>query len=347
MKTSLVGRPFAVGFPVTVVVALVLAWRHAHRLRQRLAAGALSVIAALLAVAVGVNGWFAYFPSVGALLGRRATDEVTQGELASLVRSGDVPDHGVVVRVDIPGTFDARPAQVYLPPAWFASPRPALPAIELLHGTPGAPEDWTRAGFADVTADRWAAAHDGVAPVLVMPDPNGSFTGDTECVDGRAGRAETYLARDVPRWIEAHEGVRGPWAVAGSSMGGYCAATLALRHPDRFVAFADYSGLDRPTHPKGARWLLGSAAAVAAHTPADLLDAHPSPAGWFEVGASDDGADVAVARLARQARAAGLRTRLVVLPNAHHTWRVWRDSFEDSLPFLVRALTAGPVSGAG
>jgi S-formylglutathione hydrolase FrmB len=339
MKTSLVGRPFAVGFPLVVVASLVLAWCHAHRWRQRVGAVLLSVVAAVLAVAVGVNGWFAYFPSVGALLGRRATDQVTAGELASLVRSGRVPDHGVVVRTTIPGAFDARPAQVYLPPAWFRSPRPSLPAVELLHGTPGSPEDWTRAGFADVTADRWAAAHGGVAPVIVMPDPNGSWTGDTECVDGREGRVETYLVRDVPRWVEAHEGVTGPWAVAGSSMGGYCAAMLALRHPDRFVAFADYSGLDRPTHPNGARWLLGSAAAVAAHTPAELLDASPPPDAWFEVGSSDDGADAAVARLAARAKAAGLRTRLVVLPNAHHTWRVWRDSFEDSLPFLVRSFT--------
>ena len=128
-------------------------------------------------------------------------------------------------------------------------------------------------------------------------------------------------------------------AVGGVSMGSAVALRAALRHPDRFVAFADYSGLDRPTHPNGARWLLGSAAAVAAHTPAELLDASPPPDAWFEVGSSDDGADAAVARLAARAKAAGLRTRLVVLPNAHHTWRVWRDSFEDSLPFLVRSFT--------
>jgi S-formylglutathione hydrolase FrmB len=335
MKTSLVGRPFAVGFPLTVTVTLVLAWRHAHRLRQRVGAALLSLLAAVVAVAVGVNGYFAYFPSVGALLGRRATDEVSQGELASLVRSGRVPDHGVVLRVHIPGALDARSAQIYLPPAWFRSPRPDLPAIELLHGTPGAPEDWTRAGFADVTADRWAADHRGAAPVIVMPDSNGSFTGDTECVDGRAGKADTYLARDVVGWVSSHEDVRGAWAVAGSSEGGFCAALLALRHPTTFVAFADYSGPDRPSHPRGLDWLLGPEGDPATITPANLLDADPAPAAWFEVGSSDDGADVQVARLARRAKAAGLETRSVVLPHAHHTWRVWRDSFEDSLPWLV------------
>src|SRR5205807_1757987 len=112
--------------------------------------------------------------------------------------------HGLVERVRIAGVvsgFRARSAQVYLPPAWFAVPRPALPVIELLHGTPGMPEDWTRAGLADVIADHWAALHGGWAPIIVMPDINGSFTADTECVDGREGRAETYVAVDVPMWV--------------------------------------------------------------------------------------------------------------------------------------------------
>jgi hypothetical protein len=177
-----------------------------------------------------LNGYFAYVPTVGALLGQRATYEASQAHRARLLRTGSIPSHGIVVREQIPGAMHARAAQVYVPPAWFRHPRPALPAIELLHGTPGSPEDWTRAGFADVTAARFAAAHHGVAPVIVMPDVNGSFGADTECVDGRAGRAETYLAVDVPRWIERHEGVTGPWAFAAARVG-YCAATSRCATP--------------------------------------------------------------------------------------------------------------------
>src|SRR5258708_2954178 len=115
-----------------------------------------------------------------------------RGRAGAFVRGG-----GMVGRVVIAPTvsgFRARPAQVYLPPAWFARPRPRLPVVELLHGTPGMPEDWTRAGQADVTADRWAAGHRGVAPVIVMPDPNGGFMSDTECVDLPQARADTYLS---------------------------------------------------------------------------------------------------------------------------------------------------------
>jgi S-formylglutathione hydrolase FrmB len=215
--------------------------------------------------------------------------------------------------------------------------------IELLHGTPGTPEDWTRAGFADVTADGWAATHSGVAPVIVMPDPNGGFTTDTECLDSHPGRAETYLVQDVPDWVTSHEGTTGRWAIAGSSEGGYCASVLGLRHADRYVAFADFSGLDRPTHSRGMRWLLGPTRSVSDYSPGELLRAEsgPAPAAWFEVGGADGGTHRAVVRLAGAARDAGLDTRLVVLPRAHHTWRVWRRSFQDALPWLMERLSGG------
>lgn len=53
----------------------------------------------------------------------------------------------------------------------------------LLHGTPGTPQDWIDGGQAAATADAYAAAHGGRAPILVMPDINGSIDADTECVD--------------------------------------------------------------------------------------------------------------------------------------------------------------------
>ena len=344
MKTSLIGRPFVLGFPILLLVLAVVAWRRAHRMPQRIEAGVVSVVGSVLVVAVVVNGYFAYVPSVGALVGRRATYELSAAAVAAQLDASTIPAHGGVIRVHIPGAasgFHARSAQISLPPALFAHPRPALPAIELLHGTPGTPEDWTRAGFADVTAERWAAGHGGVAPVIVMPDPNGGFTADTECLDSHPGKAETYLVRDVPEWVMTHEGVSGPWAIAGSSEGGYCAAVLGLRHPDRYRAFADFSGLDRPTHSRGMRWLLGPRASVSDYTPRDLLGHGPAPAAWFEVGGADGGTHRAVVRLAASAKDAGLDTELVVLPGAHHTWRVWRRSFEDSLPWLLDRLSAG------
>jgi S-formylglutathione hydrolase FrmB len=62
---------------------------------------------------------------------------------------------------------------------------------------------------------------------------------------------------------------------------------------------------------------------------------------WFEVGSADNRSEQAIAPLAAAARAAGLRTRYVVLPGANHTWLVWHRSFEQALPWLYARLTEG------
>ena len=138
----------------------------------------MAAIAGFLSTAAWVNHHYAYLPNVGAVFGRRAVDQASEASVTRLASSAAslstptlLPTHGMVERVKVPATvsgFTARPAQVYLPPAWFKSPRPRLPVIELLHGTPGTPEDWTRAGHVDVIADRFANAHGGAAPIIVI-----------------------------------------------------------------------------------------------------------------------------------------------------------------------------------
>jgi S-formylglutathione hydrolase FrmB len=350
MKTSLIGLPFLFGIVAATVGAAVMAcWPGRRRWRRALLATA-AVMLSLCSTAAWINAYFAYMPSVGAVLGQRARDQVSRTQLQHRMQliATAAPARGIVERVAIPATasaFRARLAQVYLPPAWFAVPRPRLPVIELLHGTPGAPEDWTRAGLADVTADRWAAAHQGVAPVIVMPDPNGSFTSDTECVDRPQARADTYLSTDVPAWAVATLGVasdRSSWAIVGSSEGGYCALELALRHPDRYATFADLSGLDRPTWPGGAlRHFGGSWKAYEDHLPASQLATHPPRmpmAGWFTAGTADGAVTRSEKAIAAAAKAAGIDTVLQLQPHAHHTWRVWRNAFTDAFPWLAAHL---------
>src|SRR5207247_10827891 len=95
--------------------------------------------------------------------------------------------HGALAPLDIPAPrsgFSARPGTLYLPPAFFASPRLALPVIVMVGGTPGGPGHWPRAGFAPQTADAYAAQHGGLAPILAFVDGNGGPFADTECVDG-------------------------------------------------------------------------------------------------------------------------------------------------------------------
>ena len=198
--------PFLVGIGVgsVIVIAIVVArMRRSGRVAK--VSGAIVVV---LLLALNGAGWV-----------NRHGEDAPAGEDGTNVDGGDrpstVPGSGKVVRVSIPGTrsgFDARDARVYLPPAYFAEPRPSLGVIVLLAGAPGTPEDWTRGGLADVTSDAYAATHGGVAPVLVMADSNGSIDADTQCV----GDAEAYLAEDVPAFVAAP--IRG--GARGEAVGG-------------------------------------------------------------------------------------------------------------------------------
>lgn len=251
----------------------------------------------------------------------------------------------------IPATasgFSARSATVYLPPLWFASPRPSLPVVELLHGTPGMPQDWARGGGVPELADAWARDHGGWAPIFVMPDANGAALADTECVDGKQGRAETYLTTDVRTFAVGELGARPDapaWIVGGLSEGGYCGAMLALRHPDLFSAFLDFGGDDHPSHLRGASALfVGSPQQVASQVRSYSLGTllkdprvH-GQRGWV-ISAADDQHAVRVGRaFAAAASAAGVDVRTVVLPHGGHTFRTWRDCLATAFPDAVGGL---------
>lgn len=322
-----------------------------------------AVLLALLTVGGVVNAHYAYVPTLGEALGDASS-------LSSSTDGGDgrIPAKGQVVPLTVAPTasnFSARQAQVYLPPAWFARHRPALPVIMLLHGEPGDPSDWADGGEAAATADAWAAQHHGVAPVLVMPDINGSLTADTECVDSPVGNAETYLTVDVPAAVQQQFGTLPPgrsWALAGLSESGSCAIMLTLRHPDLFSTFGDYAGLSGPrvgdtdadTDSTVTGLFGGSRQAFAAHEPAELL-ATGDPAfrtlgGWFEVGGDDGDPLAAAQRLAPLATAAGISTCLVVAPGGGHTFDVWSAAFRRSLPWMTARLglvAADPQMTAG
>jgi S-formylglutathione hydrolase FrmB len=265
------------------------------------------------------------------------------------------------VAVDIPpGTsgFTSRPGTLYLPPAFFRPSPPPLPVVVLLGGTPGGPDAWARSG-ALRTVDAYAAQHHGAAPILAFVDQNGSFLGDTECVDGPAGAAETFLTVDVPRYLAGLLHVplgADRFAVGGFSEGGTCAFELAVRHPETYGTFVDIAGDWAPNLGSATATLDGlyggDQAAMAAHDPATLLAAgeFDDLAGWFVAGDSDGAHRGVAERLAAASRSAGIRTTAEILPG-DHTWRFVVSAFRVVFPALAGQLTArlppaGPPAGA-
>ena len=173
---------------VVAVVAAVVGWRAPGRLRR--GASLVAVVLTVVTTVGAVNARAGTFPTVGRLLDDQPENLVDLPGVRAIqqevVRTGRLPAQGAVFTTRIPPTvsgFETRPATVYLPPAWFARRTPHLPTLVLLPGEPGSTSDWSQQGDADGTADAFAARHDGVAPIIVMPDPNGIHTVDSECVN--------------------------------------------------------------------------------------------------------------------------------------------------------------------
>ena len=342
-----------------LVAGLVVAgWRRAHWPRR--ICGVVAVLLAVVSAGSAVNQTFAYFTTFDHLFGKSANHFLDNAQLTAMrkqvARTGQLPDHGATLSVEIPGKnlkFTPRPAYVWVPPAWFARNHPQLPVVELLHGTPGDPSNWTKSSSADATALAFAEQHHGMAPILVMPDINGSWDADTECVNSAMfGAVETYLTQAVPEFMRKNFNAKadpGSFAIAGLSEGGLCATTLALNNPKVYVAFGNYSGDESPTYQYASKQQTvhtlfgGSQASYDAHNPPYLL-AHQrftGVAGWFAAGAQDAGALQAAHALQPLAVNAGLDT-CIETPPGRHSFDFWSQAFKDSLPWLSWKLKLTP-----
>jgi S-formylglutathione hydrolase FrmB len=344
------------GLVVFAAGVLVAGWARAPAWRR--VDGISAVVLTALMAGVLINMHYDYYPTLTSIFGGGAANLVSGPGLdklkATARRTGKLPANGVTVAVRFPATkshFDARPGYVYLPPAWFAPSQPKLPVVLMLAGVPGTPEDWTRASFADRTADAYAAAHDGQAPILVFADNNGGLTTDTECVDTDKVKPETYVVQDVPAFVTRQfrtaTGAKS-WAVAGLSEGGTCAVMLALRSPSVFGTFVDFSGEVSPEvgdHATTVKDLFGgSEAAWAAHDPVTILKTgqFPGMGAWFESGQDDSAAIAAQQTLAPVAVAAGVATCTAVQPGGHD-FDFFGAAWKDALPWTAWRVGAGPV----
>lgn len=356
----------ALGVLAVILGGTAIARASRHR-RPWLVAGAVLAALSVVAGAAGqVNRVYAEFPTVGTVLGISNYRTVPLADVIGAVPGtigGDLPPgtpleavwtppatmptSGAITEASIPGTasgFVARPAQIYLPPAYFTEPRPLLPVLVLLAGQPGEPMDWVVSGRLPEVADAFAARHSGLSPVVVVADPIGEPLGNTLCVDSSHGNARTYLSKDVPNWI--HENLQvdtgpGAMAIGGLSFGGTCALQMALSDPGVFPTFLDMSGQGEPTigtRPATVEQFFGGdEAAFREHNPADLLATRrfPGLSGAFVYGSSDSEYGPAARELHKAALAAGVDAHLSELPGGH-SYAVWSAGLRQELPWLAQ-----------
>ena len=326
----------------------------------RVVVGCASVIVFAFAGAIGVNVDVAEFPTLGSALGVSSigklalpvaqptpTSTVPKSLAQSWHAPADLPKVGTVGYVTIPGTvshFAARNAVVYLPPAALVAGAPRLPVLELLSGQPGGPSNLITSGAMASILDQFAAAHHGLAPIVVVPDQLGSPQLNPMCVDSVLGNSATYLTVDVTNWITHHLHVLpsgADWAIGGFSQGGTCSIQLGTKYRGLFGSILDIAGELAPHHGTIPATIAsafgGSAAQYTAATPLALL---ASGAPWtdtlgiFVIGQNDARFGVASSAVSKAAEAAGMTMHHLVSPGTAHDWKTVQFGIRTAMPLL-------------
>jgi enterochelin esterase-like enzyme len=243
---------------------------------------------------------------------------------------------------------------IYLPPGYSTHPADRYPVVYLLHGFPGAPSSYFRAGRMGVVEDILVSKRRVRPAILVAPfGSTGAFT-DKEWANGvRAHEAwETFLARDVVRAVDVHyRTIRAGWARAlvGLSEGGYGALNIGLHHPGEFHVLESWSGYvlaDDIASIFGRRQTLlrrnSPALTLPAAAPA-LRAAHTYI--WFYSGSVDKGLLAQNRRFASELARLRVASHYTVIRGGHD-WALWRGQAARAL-YVASTRLVRPPRGHG
>ena len=302
---------------------------------------AVSVPVFALAGGIGINAFYGINKTVADALGivvskpidlpNASTTEAPEPEKSlydSWQPPADMPAQGKVGTVVIPGAtsgFQARQAGVYLPPAAQVKNPPLLPVMVFMLGYPGTPSP----DMITPTLDAFAAAHKGLAPIVVIADQIGNGR-DPACADSKTyGNAETYIRKDVPAWIQQnlHVGTQPKgWILGGYSSGGVCAVKFAALDPTVWgtlvaVSPEEFPGVEYADRVRSDVY-GGNAAAWEADKPAAILarntGQYAGVTAAVSTGTADGSFGPGTRRLADAAKAAGMNLTLNEIPGVGH-----------------------------
>jgi enterochelin esterase-like enzyme len=364
-------------FALLILMFGALVWRImvGRRVVLRVTAAVLAFVAAMVFGVLAVNRYYDYYQTWTAMMadltqqGVGATSGVPEVKLESGVQPGTLDGsrsdfelaqrQGYLLRLMVTGQRSriTRVVYVYLPPQYFQPAYQAyrFPAIELIHGQPGEPQDWITVAGVTQTFGRMLEDELAQPAVLVMPDANGGRAISLQCLNQAGGAQDlTYLAVDLPAQITHTLRVLPPgagWGVAGYSEGGFCSANMALRYPGRYGFAGVLSGYFTPEDNTLAGGRLvspfgGNDRLRDENTPLDEIRALPTaaviPRFWLGAGAADGQAVADTEAFLQDLRPRQPDAALTLTPGGGHTMTTWRAE----IPLMLTWMTQGLARAA-
>lgn len=188
----------------------------------------------------------------------------------------DVTVHSAGLEHNLLGDPADQPVSVVLPAAYTRSSQRRFPVLYFLHGYSDFTPRHQAAAEMGAALDRLIAAGTVQPFIIVLPNGINKYAGAFYANSTTDGNWDDYITRDVVAYVDAHYRTLADAnhrVIAGHSMGGFGALSLAFRHPDVF----------------GSVYALSPCCT-------DLIgDAGPSNFAWREVGALQSPADVPAA----------------------------------------------------
>jgi S-formylglutathione hydrolase FrmB len=216
------------------------------------------------------------------------------------------------LRYPTPSTGGDRRVLIVLP-AGYDDAGDRYPAVEILHGRPGAPDDVLN------LADLLGAATTVAPFVAVVPDGHGPVVADGDFADSSRQRLGAALSDDLQRWTDTTFRTDGHWGIMGLSAGGFGAAYLASRPGARYGAVCSLGGYFSARSPAfdGEPDAVRAAASPSRHAQTD------GPATLL-VAARGDAEGVTEAGQYSAALAAAGQRHDLVLVDGDHDWAFFR-----------------------
>ena len=144
--------------------------------------------------------------------------------------------HGTALEGNLEGDAVDRDAIVILPASYNQNRTRRYPVVYALHGYSIGAEQWTQEIHVPQTIEG-AFARGAHEMIVVLPDSKTLHNGSMYSSSVTTGDFESYVARDVVSYIDAHYrtiAARASRGLVGHSMGGYGATRIGMKHADVF-----------------------------------------------------------------------------------------------------------------
>ncbi len=169
--------------------------------------------------------------------------------------------HGASLEGALTGDSPERDVSVYLPPSYDEEASRRYPVVYMLHGFTDDDDHWFGwvEHFVNVPAAMERALSNGTVGemILVMPNAYNVYQGTMYSSSVTTGDWESYVAEDLPSYIDGHYRTipdRASRGLAGHSLGGYGTIRIGMKRPDVFSSIYVMSPCCMPANisPDGA-----------------------------------------------------------------------------------------------